>query len=332
MNATTYASVLILTLASAAAVQAQHSDVLLAVLDGQIATGFAENVGSGSTTHALGKRVFTRTLGSGLFANDPGFFALPSGSPSLPSGAEALPGSFNLYWDLMPMTLAGSSPRFSSGLLYWDGVGEVDFGAPPEDDYSLALFNPIAESIAATVSPQVAVGPRLLTTRSNGSTDTHNYFVLDDDTDPDDASQAADGVYLAAMRLRAEGLRASEPFYLLFGTLSVSLATLNDTAAPWVEERVDSLILAGDYNRDGVVDAADFTVWRDHLGASDDLMVDGDGDLVVDEDDYQIWVDHFGEAADFGQSASLSVPEPNLLGGVLITVVVGGLSRRARLA
>ena len=38
--------------------------------------------------------------------------------------------------------------------------------------------------------------------------------------------------------------------------------------------------LPGDYNVDGTVDAADFTVWRDSFGASGrrQLAADGDGD------------------------------------------------------
>ena len=52
----------------------------------------------------------------------------------------------------------------------------------------------------------------------------------------------------------------------------------------------------GDYNRDGTVDAADYTVWRDNLGASVAPLTgaDGDGNGVVDATDYAVWKSQFG--------------------------------------
>lgn len=56
----------------------------------------------------------------------------------------------------------------------------------------------------------------------------------------------------------------------------------------------------GDYNGDGNVDAADYTVWRDTLGSSSDLRADGDGDGQVDADDYTVWKDDFGNSGSGG--------------------------------
>jgi hypothetical protein len=54
-------------------------------------------------------------------------------------------------------------------------------------------------------------------------------------------------------------------------------------------------LLFGDFNGNGVVDAADFTVWRDTFGQTGaDLAADADGDGTVDEDDYKIWKLTFG--------------------------------------
>jgi hypothetical protein len=73
-------------------------------------------------------------------------------------------------------------------------------------------------------------------------------------------------------------------------------------------------ILAGDYNRDGVVDAADYTVWRDMIGqtVASYATADGDGNTLIDALDYQVWKDHFGELAPSGAAAiaARSVPEP----------------------
>jgi hypothetical protein len=53
----------------------------------------------------------------------------------------------------------------------------------------------------------------------------------------------------------------------------------------------------GDYNVDGVVDAADYSVWRDTRGmhVTPGTGADGDGNGFVDGDDYEIWTDHFGQ-------------------------------------
>ncbi len=58
--------------------------------------------------------------------------------------------------------------------------------------------------------------------------------------------------------------------------------------------------LPGDYNFNGVDDAADYTVWRDTLGSATDLRADGSGptsgvpDGVVDVLDYAFWKSQFG--------------------------------------
>jgi hypothetical protein len=56
--------------------------------------------------------------------------------------------------------------------------------------------------------------------------------------------------------------------------------------------------LPGDYNGDGVVDAADYTVWRDQFAqvVPPGSGADGDGNGFVNGSDYQIWEDHFGES------------------------------------
>jgi len=77
--------------------------------------------------------------------------------------------------------------------------------------------------------------------------------------------------------------------------------------------------LTGDYNSDGLVDAADYTVWRNTLGSTDDLRADGNLNGVVDATDYQLWKANFGTQAGAGSGIRLAaVPEPEslLLGGL----------------
>ena len=88
--------------------------------------------------------------------------------------------------------------------------------------------------------------------------------------------------------------------------------------------------LAGDYNFNGVVDAADYTVWRDSLGQHGiGLAADGDRNQVVDELDYAVWKSQFGTMlAGAGQSAyeTVPAPEPACL-PILAVLVVGFIPR-----
>jgi len=73
------------------------------------------------------------------------------------------------------------------------------------------------------------------------------------------------------------------------------------------------LPLAGDYNENGAVDAADYTVWRNNLGQSVTIPNDQTPGQVTTED-YAVWKQHFGESSGSGGSAESAsaegVPEP----------------------
>ena len=74
-----------------------------------------------------------------------------------------------------------------------------------------------------------------------------------------------------------------------------------------------AVTLAGDYNFDGKVDAADYTRWRDSLGQSGVVLAaDGDGDGQIDAGDYTVWKSNFGESIGGGGSVA-AVPEPQTL-------------------
>jgi T5SS/PEP-CTERM-associated repeat protein len=72
----------------------------------------------------------------------------------------------------------------------------------------------------------------------------------------------------------------------------------------------------GDYNHDGVVDAADYIIFRKTLGQNGaDLPADGNHNHQIDVGDYDVWRANFGNSASGSAlDASASVPEPaNLL-------------------
>jgi hypothetical protein len=87
-------------------------------------------------------------------------------------------------------------------------------------------------------------------------------------------------------------------------------------------------VLPGDYNADNVVDAADYTVWRNHLsGAAGTLPNDVDGG-VIGTAQYARWKANYGTALG-GSSAAISVPEPGALSYAWIGAVSIVVMRRA---
>jgi hypothetical protein len=87
--------------------------------------------------------------------------------------------------------------------------------------------------------------------------------------------------------------------------------------------------LAGDYNADGVVNAADYTVWRDHLGSTVSLINETVSVGQIDAEDYQVWRTNFGATAGMGSVsfAPLQVPEP-ATGWYILMVAAAGVSGR----
>lgn len=85
----------------------------------------------------------------------------------------------------------------------------------------------------------------------------------------------------------------------------------------------------GDYNQDGAVDAADYTVWRDTLGSTADLRANGDDTGtsagVVDQADFEFWKRRFREGSGGG---ALAVPEPGSIS--LLLVLLAMLGSRTR--
>ncbi|QDT68871.1 hypothetical protein MalM25_17960 [Planctomycetes bacterium MalM25] len=79
----------------------------------------------------------------------------------------------------------------------------------------------------------------------------------------------------------------------------------NSAAAQWLSSFVSSPALAGDFNQDGVIDAADYTVWRDNLGGE------------YDATDYATWAQHYGDS--LTPASSAAVPES----GSALLVVIG---------
>lgn len=110
----------------------------------------------------------------------------------------------------------------------------------------------------------------------------------------------------------------------LTGFANSTLSVVDDDIILNLSAGADPLL--GDFNADGVVDAADYTVWRDNVGQPDGVLNgNGSGGGTVIGLDYDLWVSNYGASS--GTSTALAVPEP---GTLLMTmpIALGGCRRR----
>ena len=85
---------------------------------------------------------------------------------------------------------------------------------------------------------------------------------------------------------------------------------LEDVSVDQILAITETSIADADYNNDGTVDTADYTMWRDTGGATvtPGFGADGTGDGIIDYFDYDYWSNRFGQGV-FGSSVT-AVPEP----------------------
>ena len=73
-----------------------------------------------------------------------------------------------------------------------------------------------------------------------------------------------------------------------------------------------AVVLPGDYNDDGIVDMADYTVWRNHLGAPANALPNDIVNRTVGKLQYSVWKSHYGETlASVSSISAITVPEPS---------------------
>jgi hypothetical protein len=112
----------------------------------------------------------------------------------------------------------------------------------------------------------------------------------------------------------------------VFANEAALLATPNPNPAPKSQDFVP-----GDYNNDGVSDAADYTVWRDSVGDAEGSLPNDVNGGMIGQPQYDTWADFYGDATPdpFAAASSAAIPEPTsvALAGLLLAC---GVSRARR--
>ena len=227
--------------------------------------------------------------------------------------------------------LGTSAPSVSDWRVYEEinentilgGTGDLDVVAQPVDFEAMgakALNSNEPRHITLTISRVAA--------NATGNTVMHTLDV--------------DGLSFSGHDANGTGVpnfdsRDSFDYFIALTTVSIGNYVIDNF-------KIESIIadpptgLPGDYNDDGFVDAADYTVWRNNLDTNFDLNGNGDetGPSMgtVDAADYIWWKDNYGNTgpgAGGGSLGSAAVPEPGT--GVLFSICVAlaacGWRRRA---
>ncbi|MEX0642389.1 MAG: hypothetical protein WD468_06795 [Pirellulales bacterium] len=118
---------------------------------------------------------------------------------------------------------------------------------------------------------------------------------------------------------------------------SSMLEIINEATVPNAVTSGVPIGVACDYNENGVCDAADYVVWRNHLGEPFQLPNEGTNVTpgTVTVEDYMLWREKFGQTIGDGSvlvDSNSIVPEPSSAGLAILGALVffGALkSRRA---
>lgn len=298
-------------LASIEAIAQHAGDIQVQAQDGKVVVGSASlDAGDNTIGVVFGERVFSGMLMSNYRGTDPGFNSDPTGSSVLPAGVEGFGGGASLAFDILPMHANGTV----TNLLYWDGLGEagsptlddVDFATPPTDT-TWTLVDDDFDFITADGSDAFVPGDVLGSTTGSGNLHRHRLIAVDD-SDGNINTTPDPGIYLVSLQMRVDGLEPSDPVFVMSRSFEFDELAV-DIAADWIDENYDQLtgneVFPGDFNGDGLVDAADYTVWRDGFP------------IDFSQADYEAWAMNYGAAS----TQAITVPEPT----TFVSVLTGGL-------
>lgn len=245
----------------------------------------------------------------------------------------------------------------TGGMLSFDGTSAIDLAlhpaapfqpvSPGEDNFGgllnvvesgfpVATVNAAARDVFISLSGDAAVqspAASLVFEFTGGRIDYHVDSILGADemgsyllTDADSASNDSAANVGLAVEDGSELLAI--PFDI---TVLASIAAPDDFELRLFGMIVGTRpILPGDYNADGSVDAIDYAVWRNNLGAdAGALSNDADGGQIGTAQ-YQTWRVNYGKSASRASFYSPSTPEPGTIQSLLTLFCILAMLERGR--
>ncbi len=228
-------------------------------------------------------------------ANQP--LRLTEGSLSLTSGSVSAPGGIELTGGDLHLGFDGSNPDGTNQIDATTQLDEAslfverraatrfgdDFGMTGDSMLRIEAGDPAQHNAIEVAGSAMVSGMLKIELPTDPLLNPGNEFTL----------------------LSAEALTGSFDT-LDFPSLPAGLKWQLDTTPTSLSLRVIEGGLTGDFNDDGRVDAADYTVWRDTAGTSGQaLAADANGDQTVNEIDLSAWRQNYGATA-----SATAIPEP----------------------
>jgi hypothetical protein len=244
---------------------------------------------------------------------------------------DGMNNNSSLSLEVLLRPVAYGTPQEYRTMWYWSPTtGKVEPAAPESAIYLLARQS---RSLSLRPNDVVAPPPLLLAATMEDEQGFHNHNLMFHTVD--DSPAAADGAYGYFARLTSDLYEPSDPFLVVLN-YNTDYSRMIEAAS----EINFAAFLAGDYNRDGSVNAVDYTVWRNTLGSAEmPLAADGDGNGVIEREDYAVWKAHYGDVFPDGAGSSSgsaigsfdhAVPEPATLAYCFVVALPACTLRPAR--
>jgi hypothetical protein len=206
---------------------------------------------------------------------------------------------------------------FRLEIVDYDNNGEIELGAWSEK----IILNPVKDPASEEgmflergyLSAYDSVNDRVIFAAPGDATDTPTDFAAD--------------VYVLNL---SDG--TTESFLDVDDSISLFIGGFNADYGHKLVAFTLTPSVAGDYNGNGVVDAADYTFWRDRLGQNITLpnADPNDVDNMVTQDEYTFWKSRFGATSGAGSLARVAVPEPALVPLLLSMLSAAAFGKRGR--
>jgi hypothetical protein len=157
---------------------------------------------------------------------------------------------------------------------------------------------------------------------------TGNYDQLDSNVTPTEIGYMTGITIGGNGTTHATGEIATVKFSIDSGYNGMLVNTWDNGAFNGMQLR--SLGLLGDYDHNGSIGLGDYQVWKSTFGSTSNVDADGNGDGIIDAADYIVWRALYVAQLGSGALGSAAVPEPStaLLAWVTIALVSGAAARR----